>query len=267
MFIIGPLNRSGTNYLADVVRQLGAFQIPPGIHEDYLLVNSDKIVDYVQLTARHWSKEYRDPENAENKELVSRFGDTILDFANQKIDEGNGLLFKCPRPYNIKNVFRLFPQARVLVCLRDGRDTVESFVRSFDGYSFKEAAKLWAEGAKELLDFEDSLKSSDFESQMLRVHYEDVLQQDKAVMARLSQFLGVDSSVVPLDKIADLPLRGSSTDRGSKDELHWQPVEKPKNFNPIGRWGKWGWLKKNQFKSVANNELQRAGYVPTKGDW
>ena len=65
----------------------------------------------------------------------------------------------------------------------------------------------------------------------------------------------------PWDKLESLPLRGSSTVRGAKEKVHWDPVSRPKDFNPIGRWLSWSYLRRRQFKRIAGAELIRAGYA------
>ena len=264
IFIIGALNRSGTNYLADIVLESGRFEIPQGVNEDYLLTYSDVLFNYVEKTIKHWSKEVRKNHDQVSNSVLSGLGNSLLEYNKLLINTENRLLFKCPRPDNLKNAFKLFPNAKYILCIRDGRDTVESFTKSFNGYSFKQASQLWAKGVENILDFEESVKGTTFETSVMRVKYELLATQDPATLQSIATFCDLDKSHLNAETISSLPLKGSSTHRGKSKHLHWEPVPKPKNFQPQGRWNGWSWWKKSQFKRAAQPALIRSGYVNNK---
>lgn len=148
IFIVSPLNRSGTNFLARLLCTSPELEIPCGINEDYFSVYSDKIVDYFDSTIKHWSKD--DQRSLLIPKLMESFGDILLAEAVSRESDGKRLLFKCPRSKNVRNLKSLFPTAKIIVCIRDGQDTIESFLNSFNGYSFKSIARLWNEGVLEI---------------------------------------------------------------------------------------------------------------------
>jgi len=80
-------------------------------------------------------------------------------------------------------------------------------------------------------------------------------------MEKLLQFLGEDPAQYPWPEFENMPVRGSSTHRGGQAELHWKPVEKTKEFNPIGRWRGWGRWRRWQFRRIAGRELLELGYT------
>jgi hypothetical protein len=49
--------------------------------------------------------------------------------------------------------------------------------------------------------------------------------------------------------------------RGEKSEVHWGLVEKPRDFQPIGRWSSWSASRRWLFKRLAGRELIDLGYV------
>lgn len=80
-------------------------------------------------------------------------------------------------------------------------------------------------------------------------------------MKDLLNFLNIDANTFDINQVQNLRLEGSSVYRGDKDQVHWEPVEKPKDFQPVGRWKSWNWLRKITFKMIAGRELIRLGYV------
>lgn len=259
IFIVSPLNRSGTNYLARLLQEVGELEIPKGINEDYLCVYSDMLRDYVNQTTRHWSKPYRDPEHPIISELMNGFGEVLLSSLRSKTSENKGMLLKCPRANNINNVFSLFPSARVIVCIRDGRDTIESFVRSFNQYSFKTATKLWVEGCEAIQKLQAQHQSDKFSNQILTIKYEDIFSHDTECLSAISSFCNLAEGTLTAEVIADLPIFGSSTNRGATKDLNWDPVTKTTEFQPLGRWNSWGWRKKIMFKAIAGDMLVQMG--------
>src|SRR5260370_30273030 len=89
-------------------------------------------------------------------------GDGLISFLVQlrEIEEGAGtatagserarLIMRTPSVQHLSRVFRLFPDARVLVLVRDPRSVVESGRAGF-GWTPETAMQLWAEGARTIL--------------------------------------------------------------------------------------------------------------------
>ena len=79
-------------------------------------------------------------------------------------------------------IFQLFPQARLLILVRDGRSVVESTVKSF-GTSYELSMQRWAEAARIILEFQknNQNKSGNF----LIVRYEDLLDNLEKELIRI----------------------------------------------------------------------------------
>lgn len=261
VFIVSALNRSGTNFLSDVICMNEKYYAVPGVDEDYLLRYSDHILAYVQRTLPHWSRPFRDTSHPAHSEILSGFGDLMLSTIERMAPRTNGVLvLKTPRPEGIRNVRYLFPDSRILIVDRDGRDVVDSFLRSFNGYNFTGAVQLWRDGVRELeaacSDFSDSEKAQQF----LRVKYENVFSGDSQTLLSLNSFFGFDEGTITPESIGALPLRGSSVVRSGDGSLSWDEIPRPNAYDPRGKWRKWSWYKRRKFKFIAGDELRKLGY-------
>ncbi|MBI2221518.1 MAG: sulfotransferase [Acidobacteria bacterium] len=261
VFIVGVMNRCGTNYLSHVLRLHPVFKLPGRIVEDYLLEHSDLLVRYVEKTGRSWGQSTSVERRVFREQLLSRIGDGILAFLGDQIDEGRRVLAKTPSARHLENFFRLFPHAQLVILVRDGRDVVESAGRSWRYAPGAYWMERWASGARAILRFMDETGGQDRGWSWTLVKYEDLIRDPERVVRELLAFLDVDESAFNWSGLQSIPLRGSSVHRGSRDRVHWDVVEKPDEFQPIGRWQHWHWAKRRIFKVVAGRELIRFGYV------
>jgi protein-tyrosine sulfotransferase len=260
IFIISPLNRSGTNFVARLLSNISELATPSEIHEDYFLAYSDLLEKYATQTRKHWGKELKTDSHSVQNEILEGFGASMISLANSRMESKKKLLLKCPRPYNLHNFFTLFPTAKVIICVRDGRDTVESFLRSFRHHNFKQVCGLWEKGCKEIDDFQKQYANTPFHKQILQIRYEDLYKQQVGTLKALTIFCDLGTNALTPDSIASLPLFGSSTNRGKSNHLHWDPVEKTNDFNPVGRWANWNWYQKWNFKKIAGASLLELHY-------
>lgn len=262
VFILAPAPRSGTNYLANILILHPAFQIPTLIWEDHVLVYSQLLEQYVCETSKRWSSEIGNKEEYRN-DLLRHLGGGILSFLCEHIEENKRLLCVTPKPRNIDNFFRLFPQAKLLVLIRDGRDVVDSAVRTWPNrvLAFERSAHTWAKGARLILQFVEGPGHELQGMSWKLVKYEDIVKSPEATLRDLLAFLDLDADTFDMTQVESLPLWGSSVYHGGRDQVHWDPVEKPKNFHPIGRWKSWGHWQRLVFNIIAGRELVRLSYV------
>lgn len=258
VFIIGVLNRSGTNFLSDTLLTVSDFEMPI-LKEDYVLEHSSLLIQYGNESKHRWKK--RLGEN-ESKLIYYYLGQGLLNFLRYGCNRNDSrLLVKTPRSYGINNFFDLFPNGKLLIMVRDGRDTVESATKSFTYASHHYWIKQWKTGAQIALDFMKNTHKKEEGRGWLLIKYEDLFLEPEKTVPNILSFLDIPPKKFDWKHFQNLPLRGSSTVRGNKQNLHWQPVEKPKNFNPIGKWQNWFWWQKFQFKKIAGKELIEFGYV------
>jgi hypothetical protein len=261
VFIISPSPRCGTNYLAQTLLLDPIFQIPDLLWEDHVLIHSDLLNKYAYQTSLWWEKESSNDE-FRNK-LMRHLGDGILSFLGENIDEGRQLLCKTPRAINIENFFPLFPNAKLLVLVRDGRDVTESAVKSWPNrrFAFERSARTWATGARSIIEFMSGANSKLRGRSWELVHYEDLFKDPLATVKKLATLLDIDIKSFDPSQINNINLYGSSTHFGNKNKINWEPVSKPKDFQPLGKWKSWNPWKRLMFNAIAGRELIELGYL------
>ena len=263
VFLIGIHRRSGTNFLADVIRLMPEFALPLPLAEDYLLEYSPLLRQYaVQTAEAQYRKRFPNTPADYDRCLASlhrHLGDGLIRFLSQYLPEGKRLLTKTPDPWNLHDFFLFFPEALLIILVRDGRDCVESSKWAFPGHSYNYWMTAWAQNARRILGFFQDLPR-DHVGQVIYTRYEDLLA-DRGEVERVIRFLGCDPEGFPWDQLEKLPVRGSTFYRGNRQELHWQPVEKGQDFRPVGRWQRWSWWVRWQFRRIAGRESEALGYI------
>jgi len=267
VFILSPAPRSGTNYLAHILLLNPDFQLPNLLWEDYMLMYSHLLEQYTSQTSKRWSKKIRENDDYQ-KSLLEHLGGGILSFLYKQVENNKRLLCKTPRAHNISNFFLLFPQAKLLILIRDGRDVVESAVRTWPKriLAFERSAYTWARGARQVIEFMQG-SGRDLRGKSWKIiKYEDLIQNPETILINLLDFLDIHADTFDMAQFKKMPLWGSSIYHGPKSEVHWEPVDKPRDFKPIGKWGNWDYWHKSTFKMIAGQELVRLGYVYSN-DW
>jgi hypothetical protein len=270
VYVIGAMNRSGTTYLADCLAATGDFQRSAWGFEDYLHFNSSYLLEYTQRTLAQWRANRPDlPDRAlllAARDLAHSLG-AALDRAHRVANGGDGVdgaqtrfVLKTPSPVGIESFFSLHQRSLLVIVIRDGRDAVESARRSWSSWSIESGAQTWAANVRTIVQFVAALSPAE-RKRCLMVRYEDVARGHKRAFAKVFRFAGVPLERVPWQTIRQLPLRGSSTERGDSGALNWNPIPKPRAFNPIGRWRGWTRSEKQSFKRNAGRELIELGYA------
>lgn len=256
ILILGMYHRSGTNFLWDLLQCHEGIEASP-ISEDYVVFEADRLTRFAEAVSRQWSSAWGiDPEE-ERRRLVRSLGWGIKRFFAETVKPGKRAVLKTPTVANVDLVFEVFPAAQVLLLVRDGRDVVESSLRSFGG-GFERTLQRWKRNAHRIVRFLDSPTAD--ESRYLLVRYEDLWRRTEREMRRILRFLGEDVYLYDYERALSLPVRGSSTYRGRRQRLHWEPVPRSGDFQPIGRWSEWGMFRRQRFRWVAGEELRRLGY-------
>jgi hypothetical protein len=264
IFIIGIRARSGTNYLFDLLHLHPDCDIPAPIWEDFLLYHADLLAEYASSTYNHWHHwviAAGIEERLEDK-LLQCIGDGLISFMTSRVHAGR-LVTKMPGVRNLEYFFKLFPHAHLLILVRDGRAVAESAVRTSgvkpSVRNYESAMRSWARGAETILRFDQVTKNSNFK--YLIVRYEDLWRDVKGELHRIFDFLGLDSAPYDFDAATKLAVRGSSVFRGHEEEkVHWRPVEKSAEFNPMSRWNHWSHALHERFNWIAGEYLEQFGY-------
>lgn len=273
IFIVGIMPRSGTNFFHDLL--LLHPQCEAGLPaEDFFTAHSDLLVKYVQSISKKWKPHWKIKQHLAQPEWVAmqHIGEGLISFLNLKVgpEALNGdqqtsnpspqkrVVTKTPSVKNLENFFKLFPKAQLLILVRDGRSVIESGMYSFQ-WNFEVMTHAWADAAKTILEFQQCLPDSEFS--YLVVRYEDVYQQPEKELKKIFSFLGLDTDCYDFQQAVHLPVRGSSEHhRKGKEHLHWKPIEKTQDFNPLQRWSYWSRAKHQRFNWIAGKYQLHFGY-------
>lgn len=256
IFILAPLPRSGTNFLWDLLRlhaDCAAGRSP--IWEDYLVKNSHHLVEFVDAAHRSWDPVWG-PTQAMRPELMRLLGDALIRFLT--VEPDRRLVTKSPSLENLEHFFDFFPQAHLLLLVRDGRDVVDSGIATF-GWELEGAARAWAAGVDRVMRFAD--RTDIPRGRCTVVRYEDLFEQPGSEIRRVLRATGLPEDRFDFDAVESMPVRGSSSHRGSgREEIHWDPVPRGPSFKPTQRWKKWDPPSRRAFSAVAGRQLSRLGY-------
>jgi hypothetical protein len=256
IFVLGVMQRSGTNFLADLLLLHPDTAAPAPLWEDNLLRESDHLVGYARSVRERWDPGWRVPAEVD-EELVAHLGDGVLALLTSRAGQ-RLIVTKTPSVVNLSRFFTVFPRAYLVIIIRDGRAVVESGVKSF-GWTYEWTMHQWAEAAATILAFDRAHK--DTGARYLVVRYEDLCNDVEGELQRVLRFLNLDVSVYDFAAAARLPIRGSSTLRADgADAVHWKPVDKPDDFNPLERWQHWRRGLHERFNWLAGRQLSELGY-------
>jgi len=185
IFVLGILQRSGTNYLNNLLLQHPDVKPPGLVWEDFFLAHGDLLAGYMESVQRRWAPQWTEGVGAElgPKALLRHMGNGLVDFMEaqyrNRLAKGVysapdrtpvNLVTATPSVRNLHLFFDLFPNAAPIIIVRDGRALVESGVRSF-GWNYDEAMRMWAGGARRIQDF---CGNPEHEGRFLLVRYEDL---------------------------------------------------------------------------------------------
>ncbi|MBU1028973.1 sulfotransferase [Patescibacteria group bacterium] len=167
-FILGITTRSGTNYLYNLLN-LHPQTLGRGLlSEDFLLHFSKSLQNYKdQLYDLYRQHPTWDVENniCTKKEFLGFLGRGLLDYLespyikNGVVKVGSAatdprlLITKTPSVRGLKRFFKLFPKAKLIILVRDGRSVTESGVKSFS-HSYESLMQRWVQAANTIIEFQ-----------------------------------------------------------------------------------------------------------------
>ena len=256
IFILGISQRSGTNFLFDLVRLHPDCGAPSINWEDFLVHHSDALVRYVNSIFRGWRR--RGTAQEVEDLLYEQLGNGLISVLTSRI-KAKRVVTKTPSVRNLNYFFKIFPRAYLLILVRDGRAVVESRVRTF-GESYETAMRRWTNGADTILRFRQS--TDGLHANCLVVRYEDLWNKPEEELRRIFAVVGLDADKYDFNAAINLPVRGSSTFHGNeKKHYHWKPVEKTTDFDPLARANHWSRSTHERFDWIAGEKLASFGYI------
>lgn len=271
IFILGIMPRSGTNFLHDLL-VLHPHCQPSLAGEDFLTTHSDLLIKYIKSVSKEWKPHWKIKKYIDQPELLALqyLGQGLVSFLNVRVGPDatieNGtilgqspvkrLVSKTPSVKNLSNFFALFPEVHLIILVRNGRSVIESGIHSF-GWNFEVMTHAWANAAKTILEFERQVSNSDYH--YLIVRYEDVYQETEKELRKIFSFLGLDPNCYDFEKAANLPIKGSS-ELHKQGKVHWNPVERSPDFNPLSRWSDWSQAQHRRFNWIAGEYMVHFDY-------
>lgn len=252
ILVLGIFRRTGTNHLRDLLcfhRDCAFSKIP----EDFLLAHSDILLRYAEKTSIRWGAGLKDMMPALSEVLRA----SLLHLLTGG-DDCKRLVTKTPTVEGIENVDNIFPGAKVIVIVRDGRDTLESGRRSWE-WLLPEKAAEWRSNVEKLLRFEKANPG-----RALRVRYEDLVTDMRGTMKVVLQHCELPEDRYKWEHAERAPVRGSSDLMMNPDKserrMNWKPQVKAPDFSPIGRWESWSQRDRYDFDIIAGDALRALGY-------
>jgi protein-tyrosine sulfotransferase len=125
-------------------------------------------------------------------------------------------------------ITKIFPNAKYIHLLRDGRDAVASFVEKDGQDFFMEGIYRWKESVKRARRLQNQLGPKNF----LEIRYEDLVTETEATLRIISQFLGLEYKAKMLDY-----WKLDSTVESKYYDFH-RNIEIPVFASSIGSWKK-----------------------------
>ena len=259
IILMSACPRSGSNYLENLLSlhpQCRKSKVP----EDFFLANSETLLNFCRSVAESWDDWWLLRLGGSSR-LAMHIGTALLRFAELGPEEEGPagdfrLVLRSPTTEGIATAATLFPNARVLVLVRDGPATVESGRRSF-GWPYEEAMLAWRQSVRRVLSF---LASADGPRCRL-VRFEDLTADPAREIARVIAFLDLDPALYPFNRVDEIPVFGSSSfGRTDGERVHWRPVPKDPSFDPLARAQSWPAHRLTRFAWLAGAEQRKLGY-------
>ena len=266
-FILGS-GRNGSTLLASTLSQYQNIYIPPeqfALPYAIMKFHLFNFYSWKRLTKIIWN-DYRKEENTTNwtfyqenlKESKSLKG--IIDKVYSSSTNKKFKIWGDKTPQNtyfIKHIFPVYPNAKYVFIVRDGRDVVNSLVKmmntnnKYQSYSehqlFQRATELWNKS----INVYDWLKKKG--ANLLLVKYEDFTSNPDKTINEIASFLNVE--------LGNLQETEKGKSMGVQNMSHHQNLSKPISTSSIGKWKKE--LSQEQISSIQSSieeNLNRFNY-------
>lgn len=274
LFIHGIGQRSGTNYLARILKcHADVSPSPREIWEFPHLRFSDPLIGYASRMA-----DAPHVHALERDELVAYLGDALLAYAAEGLPPGRRLMMKQPSVEKIDRFFQFFPRSFLLLLVRDGRDVACSALKtdfaSPLGFAWRspgtwrfafrhplrELARRWRDSSRAIHSFVESIEDTERATRVRTVRFEDLVRDGSSEVMAILDFVGLPEDRFDWARFDELDVRGSSFVGNREGGLDWSGAS-VKRFEPIGRWREWNDRERSLYRAVAGEELARWGYL------
>ncbi|MFY7952291.1 MAG: sulfotransferase family protein, partial [Armatimonadaceae bacterium] len=264
--VLGITERSGTNYLRDLLVRHPDARGTDVIFEDFLVAHSAILRRFSESVRIRWTLNPRIDEQVggATQRLMGALGNGLKQLVvstaeSSGPDDHRCVLIKTPSVENIRYARELFPDSPILIVVRDPAAVVDSGMKTFR-WSFEKAIHLWSKGAGQILDFVDA--NPGVESRIRVVRFEELVGPSlEPTLRSLLELCSLDPSRYDFVAASTLPVKGSSALGAKANDLAgWQRVEKPKDFDPLARGKNWGPFRRARLRHVARRGMDAWGY-------
>lgn len=275
ILVVSPNSRCGTNWISNTLRAHPACtgSAAPSLGEDWFAFGSKSLVEYVESVARTgygwttpadpWELEKygaSSPEGllqARKRELMARLGESLIHFARPMRPDAQHIVFKQTLVNGLEHVSMLWPQARAIVLIRDGRDVIESIRRTWEHRAQDDALaeiRVWRDAIRRIKVW---LQSPPLP--LLMVKYEQLVAEPERKLRQIFAFLNLETSK---DFLADAAkqVHGSSDIRLREGVMDFRARPMSADFNPLERAANWTEQAQQRFVQEAGAELRWLGY-------
>jgi len=263
IYIGASAQRSGTNFLARILIEHPSVSRPHGHWEWPGLYFSEELKSYSSKLDNRFKKKRKDlPFNA-NKKIFQFLGEGYQrEFEDVIVDkDAEFIVHKFPGAVGLENVFRFFPEARLIVLLRNGKDNVDSFYRAAT-YDKKGLSKL-KKFAASCLVWRNNIKSiysflNNNEKDVLVVDYDRLNKDSYKESLKVLKFNNLKEPENWKNTIENIGVKGSSFYKEGEESsnlksTNWKIEKKTKAFNPNERWrSNWGILERIMYSLICS---------------
>lgn len=260
IFILGISPRSGTNFFHKLLLLHSNCCVSKIKGEDFIIYNSETLMRFAKQVLQKnqkWGNTIDELRNGLEEGIYKYIKNTSSDINCITVT-------KTPLPVGIENFITLFPNSVVVIIIRNGPDTVESFVRTFGG-RYDDAIRTWARGANDILAFINNNELSD--KRYYLVKYEDLYLNTKQEMRKILDLCKLDHDLYDFDQAENLGVVGSSTYKKDENVMWDYMLDKDSSFNPINRAKNWSNIRHKRFQWMAGKYSKKLGYSPYCAGW
>ena len=276
VYVAGIYQRIGTNFIGRILINHKDMCRPEGHWELPILDASD---DYLNFFHNFSATRFNNRLDYKLEDFCRVFGEGMLQLMYDRVAQNKNAKYivqKNPGTLGLKNFKLFFPEAKLIILLRDGKDVMASYLsasklsgkkfnprRYWLGYIF---CKNFRDSALRILDY---VKSN--HENVLVVKYEDLTDKLEPQLLRIAEFLEIEADRDWLGACAGMSVKGSTfyskSGEGDKFEekgnsTNWLDQKKTENFKPIGRYKKFlNSIDLLIFNKVAGKWNKALGYI------
>lgn len=250
LFVRGIMPRSGTNFLADALACHSSVERFPGNFWEFPPFRAQpRLNDYLGCID-HSSHA---PEFSA-EDFLPHIGRAWTDYLGRDVEPGKRLLFKEPSVDHLDAMFRMFPDCRAVVVVRNGDDLIESLLRAGFGlpprsirnphhwrrFLTDEDFRILCRRLKAAADHLHRFLAGNPSGPLRMIRFEELFADSETVLRDLIDWAGLPPDDVDWQALNTLPVRGSSFLRNPDGQMNFEGgVDRSAAFNPVGRSAEW----------------------------